>query len=310
MGAIRPSDLSTFIGQAPVVQILKVAILSSKRQGRPLGHTLFTGSAGLGKTTLGMSVLPKEMGVSASFINCAAVEKPQDVTVVLSSMRDNGILFLDELHALIPAAREHLLTAMEDQKLNIRIEGMNGSDTKIMVVDLPPFTVIGATTRTGQLDGPLRSRFTHQLALQPYSDAELAEIAGWHAFQRGVKLSPDAAQLLGASAHGMARMVVNLVESSIDTLYGVYPDKGKSIVSAMAKETLDRLGYSNGMAPDQRRYMTALEKHGLAGLKVLSGLLSETEQTIEDVIEPWLLKQGYIERTPSGRKLGMRKVGT
>lgn len=303
MGAIRPTSLETFIGQADAVNILQIAVLSAKRQKRSLGHTLFTGPAGLGKTSLAMSVLPKELDVTSSFVNCAAIEKPQDITSVLAKAREGSIVFLDELHALIPAAREHLLTAMEDQVLNVRLDAMNGREAQIMVVKLPPFTVIGATTRTGQLDGPLRSRFTHQLVLQPYTDAELAEISVWQGRARGVAFEPAAAVLLGASAHGMARMAVNLVEASIDTLYGVYPDNGNTITRDMARETLERLGYHNGMAPDQIRYMKALQKYKVAaGLKVLAGLLGETEQTIEEVIEPWLLKQGYIERTPSGRK--------
>lgn len=264
-------------------------------------------------SSLAMSVLPKELGVTASFINCAAIEKPQDITSVLAKAREGTIVFLDELHALIPAAREHLLTAMEDQQLNVRIDGLNGKDAQIMVVKLPPFTIIGATTRTGQLDGPLRSRFVHQLALQPYTEVELAEIAIWHGKARGISFEPAAAALLGDSAHGMARMAVNLVEASIDTLYGVYKTEGTTITERMAQETLTRLGYKNGVAPAQLRYMEVLMKHSVLGLKTLSGLLGETEQTIEEVIEPWLLLKGYIERTSAGRKAVktyMRKVGT
>ena len=297
--ALRPKTFDDFCGQASVIANLRVLVASAQSQGKPLAHVLLVGPAGLGKSTIGMHVLPNEMGTDTRFINCAAIEKPQQLTSVLATMKHSQILFLDELHALPTAAREHLLTAMEDQTISVAI-GDPPNET-VMQVKLQPFTVIGATTRQGMLDAPLRTRFQQTLRLEPYTDEEMGQVIDFHARDCEVMVHDMAMKLLAVCAKGVARNGVNLLHSTIDT------DVAQGGIGRLTKEvavqTLDRLGFHNGLSPEEQRYVRYLFKVGTAGVRAIATALDEMPQTIEEVYEPWLLRQGWIVRGPTGRSL-------
>lgn len=303
---IRPISFDEFHGQGPVVEHLKIAIRSALKQEKPLGHVLLVGMAGIGKTTLGSSVIPNALGVDVTSLNCAAVEKVSDFIPTLTSIPRGSVLFLDEIHNLIPAAREHLLTVMEDQYINVPI----GDGEEIMKVSLDPFTVIGATTRQGVLPRPLLSRFVHDLRLSLYTDDEMREVLCWTVDRRALKIQDIAAERLVPVCHGTARKCVNLVEACADTLFGVWSEEitkdGDNVINIENVDaTLKRLGYREDLSRDEWRYLEAIASahKGRAGIKTLSALLDETERTIEEIYEPWLIQSGYIVKESQGRRV-------
>jgi len=300
----RPGSFSEFHGQTPVVTHLEIAVRSAKAQGKPLGHVLFVGPAGLGKTTLA-GVTAAAMGVPFTVINCTSVEKITDLLPVLTTRKAGEVLFLDEVHRLIPAARDYLLTVMEDNYINVVIG--EGIAKNIVRVDLPAFTIIAATTRLGVLDGPLRTRFQHTLRLEPYSDAEMAEVLHWIAEQHRVTLDSGGAQFLIPACHGVARLGVNMVRACMDTWYNEPGFAGQPVIlsGSIAKNTLARLGYIGELTKMEFRYLVALGKapNKTAGLSTLAAILDETPSTLEETLEPWLLQRGFIVRKPTGREL-------
>lgn len=268
-----------------------------------MGHVLFSGPAGVGKTSLAASVLPTELGNEARSLNCSSVDKPTDLTSVLTTTPEGGILFLDEVHALPPAAKEHLLTVMEDRKLYVTVG--EGDGAQIMEIELPEFTIIGATTRAGLLNGPMRSRFSHTLTLQHYSDDEIAEIIRWNLAQRdlGISVADEALVHLAPACQGVARNAVNLVSACIDTVFGFEEeDTTASIHLGTAQATLDRLGFVNGFSSQEWAYLTTLNE-GELGVNTLCKRLSEDAATIEEVYEPRLMRHGYVSISSRGRKL-------
>ena len=307
MSAIRPTTFDSFFGQVDIVNYLRTAVKSVAARNAVLGHMLLLGPAGVGKTTLAASVLPTEINCSAQSINCAAIEKSEDLTRKLVLMGEGSILFLDEIHALPGEAREHLLTVMEDSSLTVTVP-----EREPMVVQLPTFTVIAATTRAGNLDAPLRTRFKHVLRLSHYSDSEMAAVIGWIVGKRdGITIQDDAVQLLVPAAHGIARTAVNLIDACIDTLYG--ENLGLNISFHVAGRTLNRLGYVGGFNSEELRYLKAFASATgtlKLGLSTLAAILDEPQSTLEEVYEPFLLREGYIEKTSGGRKLTPKGVGT
>lgn len=307
---MRPTTFENFHGQKAVVDNLRIAVLAALKRGTQLGHVLLSGPAGVGKTTLGASVIPEELGVGACSYNCTAIDTPQAMVTVLTQVPPRGILFLDEIHAMAPAAREHLLTALEDRYVSTTIG--DRENESVIRVDLPSFTIIGATTRPGRLDGPTRTRFTHSYTLDLYTSAELAQILHWHAEQQDLKLGPDAAVMLAQASRGIARNAVNLLLTSSDT---ALVEHGDAVIGYdTAQATLARLGFQHLVIPSSpkeevyatdmdMRYMRYLHRHGVAGLKTLEAVLNEDETTLETVIEPWLLQHELIVRTNSGRRL-------
>jgi len=304
MSVHRPSRLSAFHGQSRVTKNLSIAVTSAKRQGKPLAHLLLAGPAGLGKTTLAMSVIPTEMEAGVHFVNCAAVDKPTALTSVLSIVPEGDVLFLDEVHALPAAAREHLLTAMEDRKLSVRI-GDPGNESVIDVA-LPAFTIIAATTRRGLLDGPLRSRFQHVFTLEPYTTEEMEQIIYWHVSMKGVTIDEKGCHILADAAKGVARNAVNLLSNTIDTFVAQEPSDTQQIAITVghASKTLSRLGFKAELSPEEYQYMSYL---GMVdrpvGVKALAHALNEQPVTVEEVYEPWLLRSGYVHRGSAGREL-------
>lgn len=299
----RPASFAEFHGQAGVVAHLDVAVRSAKAQGKPLGHVLFVGPAGLGKTTLA-GVTAGAMGVEITVINCTSIEKVTDLLPVLTTRKAGEVLFLDEIHRLLPAARDYLLTVMEDSYVNVVVG--EGLAKNVIKIDLPRFTVMAATTRLGVLDGPLRSRFQHSLRLDPYTDKEMAEVLHWIAEQHRVTVEPDAAAVLIPACHGVARLGVNMIRACIDTWYSTSRVTFPIVLThAVVCETLGRLGYVGELTKMEFRYLEALCRmpEVTAGLSTLGAVLDETPSTLEEILEPWLLQRGFIVRTPSGRQL-------
>ncbi len=307
---IRPACFADFMGQPEAVKQLSVPVLAASRLGRPLGHVLLSGSAGLGKTCLGGYVIPAEMGVTKKTrtVNCAAVEEPQDLLPTILRMEEGGVLFLDEIHRLPKQLCEQLYSVMEDQKLTI-VTG-DERNREAIVLDLPRFTVIGATTREGLLPDPLRDRFKHSVKLVLYNDKDMETVLGWTATQQGAHFhsctAPEMAPLI-KSCHGTARVAVTLIDALIDT---VVVERGTSmpfeILSRDIESTLDRLGFSkNGLSRAERTLLNQLHcsPEGTAGLGSLSRMMDEEQDTVELVYEPWLLQQGYIAVTSKGRKV-------
>jgi len=299
---VRPASFDSFIGQEQAVKQLRVAVNASKAREMAMGHALLLGPAGLGKTTLGCSVVPNEMGVpAATYVNCSAIEKTTDLLPVLTTQKAGSILFMDEIHALIPAAKEYMLSLLEDSRITV---SMGNGSNDLMTIDLPKFTVIAATTRPAALSEPLRDRFMHIVNLTPYTDDQIAQIIVWHSSKRGVEaLCTDVHVHLAPLCRGTARHAVRFVESCIDTIYA--DNLSKFITKPVVAMTLERLGYIGNMTPAERKVLTALSKAKdcRLGLNSLAAQVDEEPGTVESIIEPWLLQQGYVVRELKGRVL-------
>ncbi len=313
MPAIRPASLDAFHGQKAATDHLRVSCKAALRLKRPHGHTLFLGPPGLGKTTLGATVLPAEMGTTAKVINCSSIEKPQDLLPTLSTMGEGEILFLDEIHALIRPLMENLYGVMEDAKLSI-VMG-EGDTRQTMVIDLNRYTVVGATTREGLLPAPLRDRFRHVLRLDLYSDSEMFEVLSWVGNTQGIEeATPSAINMLVPACHGTARHAVSLIEACIETIASddqlaktlILPNGQMSLTKPVVRQTLKRLRIApSGLTYPEQRLLGCLadSSKGVVGLHTLASVIDEEVQTIEEVYEPWLLRTGMIEKTPQGRTI-------
>jgi len=299
---VRPATFKSFIGQEQAVKQLRVAVAAAKARTMAMGHTLLLGPAGLGKTTLGCTVIPNEMGVqSATYVNCSAVEKTTDLLPILTTQKAGSILFMDEIHALIPAAKDYMLSLLEDSRITV---AMGGGKDDMMTIDLPKFTVVAATTRPAALSEPLRDRFMHIVSLTAYTDDQIADIIDWHAAQRDMPCKKDEVRfMLAPLCRGTARHAVRFVESCLDTVFAEnYPP---SIGRDVIVETLSRLGYTSNMTPAERKVLIALSKakDRRLGLNTLAAQVDEDPSTVAEIIEPWLLQMGYIVRELKGRIL-------
>lgn len=306
---IRPVRFSEFMGQPQAVNQLMVPVKAALQLKRPLGHVLLSGPPGLGKTTLGGHVLPTELVVQdrAVTVNCAAIEQPQDLLPTVVRMQEGGVLFLDEIHRLPKPLTEQLYSVMEDFRLTV-IAGDDHNRTT-MTVELPHFTVIGATTREGLLLEPLRDRFRHSVKLALYGDDDMAKVLDWTAQQRQALLAcdPYIKYKLIRACHGTARLAVTLVEACIDTcVVDAGPTPPFDINDQHVNETLDRLGFSrNGLTRAELALLQRLKDAPAQtiGLNGLSKMLDEEQDTVEFVYEPWLLQSGFVAITSKGRTL-------
>ncbi len=308
MATIRPQSFDSFAGQEKAIQRLKVAVGSALKRQQPLGHVLFDGPAGLGKTSLGASVLPRELGeVRCVSINCSAIERPQDLLPTLSTMRYGEILFLDEIHSLQgTGCFEYLLTALED--FTISVKTGDGPKDPVIAVELPRFTVVAATTRAARLPEPLRDRFSHQIRLDLYSASAMSKVLRWTAEQRDLVLEANSAAELVPACHGTARWAVNLVEACQDTAINNRGLQHGPIGPQDVQETLERMGFVRGLTEAEHRYLVALggRQGKPTGVGTLAAMLDENSQQVEEVTEPWLLQNLLIEKTPQGRLLASR----
>lgn len=297
--SLRPKTLSEYIGQDKAKRNLEVFIEGAKRRGEPLDHVILHGPPGLGKTTLA-AIIANEMGVQMRKTSGPAIEKPKDLAALLTNLEEGDILFIDEIHRMNRVVEEILYPAMEDKHIDIII-GQGPAATSVRI-DLKSFTLIGATTRSGQLSKPLRDRFGIELKLELYEPKDLKKIIERSADILGVPIEPDGALELAMRSRGTPR-IANRILRRVRDFAEVYGDGTitKEIADdALLRLEIDREGLDN---IDRRLLRTIIEQYsgGPVGLDTLAATVNEEAITIEDVYEPFLMQQGYLTRTSRGR---------
>jgi Holliday junction DNA helicase RuvB len=297
--AIRPKSLTEYVGQRPVHDQMEIFFSAALGRGEALDHTLIFGPPGLGKTTLA-NIIANEMGVSIKSTSGPVLEKAGDLAAMLTNLESGDVLFIDEIHRLSPAIEEVLYPAMEDYQLDIMIG--EGPAARSIKLDLPNFTLVGATTRAGLLTSPLRDRFGIVQRLEFYNIDDLTHIATRSANLLGVAIDPQGAAEIAKRSRGTPRIANRLLRRVRD--YAQVKGEGH-ITKDIADAALNMLNVdAKGFDHMDRRFLLALiEKFdgGPVGVESLAAAISEEKGTIEDVIEPYLIQQGYILRTPRGR---------
>src|SRR5690606_38516732 len=294
-----PRYLSEYIGQDRVKENLKVYIEAAKRRREPLDHVLLSGPPGLGKTTLS-TIIANELGVGIRVTSGPAIERPGDLAAILTNLQEGDVLFIDEIHRLNRSVEEVLYPAMEDFVLDIVIG--KGPSARSVRLDLPKFTLVGATTRTGLLSAPLRDRFGVVSRLEYYDAEELATIVSRSADILQVTLTGDAAMLIGSRARGTPRIANRLLKRVRDFAQVV----GDGIITPeLAAEALERLQVDAlGLDAVDHKLLSPIIRHfrgGPVGLDTIAAAIGEESRTIEDVYEPYLIQIGFLQRTPRGR---------
>lgn len=297
--SLRPKMLDDYIGQEKTKEILKVYISAAKKRGDPLDHVLLYGPPGLGKTTLA-NIIASEMGVNIRITSGPAIEKQGDLAALLTNLSEGDVLFIDEIHRLSRQVEEILYPAMEDYALDIIIG--KGPSARSLRIDLPKFTLIGATTRAGQMTTPLRDRFGVIMKLELYTTDELAKIVTRSAGILGMDISGDGAKEIASRSRGTPRIANRLLKRVRD--FAQVKGNGEidaEIASyALTKLEIDELGLDN---TDRRMLKTIIDFYdgGPVGLETLAATVGEEAVTLEDVYEPYLMQIGYLSRTPRGR---------
>jgi Holliday junction DNA helicase RuvB len=309
-GSLRPRTLEEFVGQQRVKEQLAIALEAAKRRGEALDHVLLAGPPGLGKTSLAY-IVREELGVGLRSIAGPALERKGDMAAILTALEERDVLFVDEIHRLNRAVEEILYPALEDFRLDIIVG--QGPAARTLTLDLPPFTLVGATTRTGLLTTPLRDRFGMTYRLEHYEPAELASIVRRSARILDVEVAHEAADEIARRARGTPR-VANRILRRVRDVAEVRHDG--IVTHEIAREALELLEVdAKGLERVDRELLGAVVRKfdgGPVGLSTLAVALGEEPDTIEDVYEPYLLQLGLIQRTPRGRvvtKLGREYVG-
>jgi len=299
--SLRPKDFANYIGQERLKKNLQLTIAAAKKRNEPIDHVLLYGPPGLGKTTMA-SVIANEMGAQIRITSGPAIERAGDLASLLTNLQDGDILFIDEIHRLNRTVEEVLYSAMEDFKLDIMLG--KGPSSRSLRLDLPKFTIIGATTRTGALAAPLRDRFGMIHRLEFYTPEQIAEIVHRSADILDVEIVPEAAAIISTRARLTPRIANRILKRLRD--YADVNGKGmideKIAADAMALLEIDELG----LDPGDRLLLSAIIENydgGPVGVDTLAALIADERSTIEDFYEPYLLQIGLIERTPRRRKV-------
>ncbi|MEO1777416.1 MAG: Holliday junction branch migration DNA helicase RuvB [Pseudomonadota bacterium] len=299
--ALRPQMLDEFVGQAEARANLRVFIQSARLRGEAMDHTLFHGPPGLGKTTLAQ-IMARELGVGFRMTSGPVLAKAGDLAAILTNLEARDVLFIDEIHRLNPAVEEVLYPALEDFELDLVIG--EGPAARTVRIELQPFTLVGATTRMGLLTTPLRDRFGIPTRLQFYTEDELFVIVARNATKLGAPADEGGAREIARRARGTPRIAGRLLRRVVD--FAVVEGDGR-VTQDLADAALTRLGVDRlGLDGADRRYLGLIAEHyggGPVGVETLSAALSESRDALEEVIEPYLLQQGLIQRTPRGRML-------
>ena len=306
--ALRPRRLAEFTGQVPVTRNLALAIAAATQRKEQLDHVLLSGPPGLGKTTLA-HIMAAEMGAEIRETAGPLIEKPGDLAGILSALRPGALLFIDEIHGLKRVVEEYLYSAMEDFRITIQLG--EGASSQALTLNLQPFTLVGATTREGQLSAPFRSRFGIRERLDLYSIAELTKILARSAHLLNIHCDDAGLALIASRSRGTARYANHHLRRIRDLAQVHYQNR---ITAAVAEEGLVMLGIdAAGLTELDRRILRCLARHGRpVGLKTVAVTVGEDETTIEDVYEPFLIQSGYLVKTPSGRiltPLGYQHLG-
>ncbi|MBI2922188.1 MAG: Holliday junction branch migration DNA helicase RuvB [Planctomycetes bacterium] len=296
--ALRPTKFTEFVGQKQVVDNLKIFLKAARDRGEPVDHVLLSGQPGLGKTTLA-ALVAHEMGAPLVTTAGPALERAGDLAGLLTRLDPGSILFVDEIHRLPAVVEEYLYSAMEDRFINIVLD--SGPHARTMKLDVPPFTLVGATTREGLLSDPFRARFGVLLRLEPYPDGDLVAILERSAGLLAIALDPAGAGCIARRSQGTPRLANRYLRRVRD--FAQVEGSG-AVTAKVAEAALERLGIDSlGLVPVQRQILEVLSKHGGGplGLKTIGAYAGEEEITLEEVYEPFLIRLGFLKRTPRGR---------
>ena len=302
--ALRPQALDEFTGQAEARANLRVFIQSARQRAEAMDHALFYGPPGLGKTTLAQ-IISRELGVNFKMTSGPVLAKAGDLAAILTNLEARDVLFIDEIHRLNPVVEEVLYPAMEDFELDLVIG--EGPAARTVRIELQPFTLIGATTRLGLLTTPLRDRFGIPTRLQFYTEDELYQIVSRNARKLGAPADEGGAREIARRARGTPRIAGRLLRRVVDF---ALVDGDGTVTKTLADHALTRLSVDDlGLDGADRRYLRLMAEHysgGPVGIETLAAALSESRDALEEVIEPYLLQQGLMQRTPRGRMLAQR----
>ncbi len=299
--ALRPMSFDDFAGQEKIIENLRVFVAAARLRGESLDHTLLHGPPGLGKTTLS-NIVANELGVGFKVTSGPVLDKPGDLAGILTSLEENDVLFIDEIHRLSPIVEEYLYSAMEDYRIDIMID--KGPGARSVQLSLSPFTLIGATTRSGLLTSPLRARFGINCHLEYYDHATLEGIVSRSAHLLSVPITDDAAREIALRSRGTPRIANALLRRVRD--FAQVKGSGK-IDTSIARFALEALNIDKyGLDEIDNKILTTIIdkfKGGPVGLTTIATALGEDPGTLEEVYEPYLIKEGFIKRTPRGREV-------